>query len=68
MNPEQILSDEHKQQVLEAHTKLNEIKQLIKYCEQAGLDMSEQASQVERLESLTRGIINTFITPRRKRL
>jgi hypothetical protein len=68
MNPESILNDEHKQQVLDAHAKLNEIKQLIKYCEQAGLDMSEQASQVERLESLTRGIINTFITPRRKRL
>lgn len=65
MQPPQ-LDDATKQRLLQAQEALNNCREWIKMCEQAGLDCDDYKRQCEQLSTLNTGLIRTFVNPRRR--
>ncbi len=66
LNPADVLTEEMKTKLLEANTKLQECRAFAKMLHDAGLDVSEHMSQIDRLDNLAKGLIRTFVSPRRR--
>lgn len=60
------LDDDTKQRLLGAQELLNNCRQWIGLCEQAGLDCTEFKNQCDQLSKLNQGLIRTFVNPRKR--
>ena len=60
------LDEQTKRQLLQAQEQLNNCREWIKMCKNAGLDCDEYERQCDQLSQLSAGLIRTFVAPRKR--